>query len=104
MTRPDGDLLVLHHTELDPAWRGFGLGPVLASEAIWTPADGCGAVVVPPRDEGDAARWERIGFRRRVRPLGHLLDPGSPEALALRRERRADLGALAESCLAALRG
>ncbi|MDX3229855.1 hypothetical protein [Streptomyces sp. ME19-01-6] len=104
MTRPDGDLLVLHHIELDPAWRGFGLGPILASEAIWTLVDGCGAVVVDPKGESDTARWESVGFRRRVRPLGHLLDPGSPEALALWKERRADFGALAESYLAALRG
>ncbi|MES4906341.1 MULTISPECIES: hypothetical protein [unclassified Streptomyces] len=104
VTRPDGDLLVLHHVELDPAWRGFGLGPILASEAIWTLVDGCGAVVVDPRDERGAARWESIGFRRRVRPLGHLLDPASARPLALRKERRADFDALAESYLAALRG
>ncbi|MFH9571894.1 hypothetical protein [Streptomyces sp. NPDC017230] len=39
MTSSDGDLLILFDIRLDKAWRGFGLGPVLASEAIWALAD-----------------------------------------------------------------
>ncbi|MEU3731154.1 hypothetical protein AB0E81_17290 [Streptomyces sp. NPDC033538] len=39
MTSSDGDLLILFDMRVDKAWRGFGLGPVLASEAIWALAD-----------------------------------------------------------------
>ncbi|NEB08329.1 hypothetical protein G3I32_05500 [Streptomyces coelicoflavus] len=120
MTTCDGDLLVLFDVRLDPAWRGFGLGPVLAAEAVWTLADGCSAVITDthptefpdrPRPEAEyrravekiAALWESVGFRRRARPLGHLLDPRTDEARNLRNERRGDLDALADAWRESLR-
>ncbi|KAF2779457.1 hypothetical protein [Streptomyces sp. OM5714] len=120
MTTCDGDLLVLFDVRLDPAWRGFGLGPVLAAEAVWTLADGCSAVITHthptefpdrPRPEAEyrraveriAALWESVGFRRRAGPLGHLLDPRTDEARDLRNERRRDLDALAGAWRASLR-
>ncbi|MFE2594752.1 hypothetical protein ACFXDD_38140 [Streptomyces anthocyanicus] len=118
MTSCDGDLLVLFDIRLDPAWRGFGLGPVLAAEAVWTLADGCCAVLAathptefPDARMGEAAYrraaekiaalWKDVGFRWRARPLGHLLDPRSGEARDLRNERRGDLDALADAWRAA---
>ncbi|WP_217244869.1 hypothetical protein [Streptomyces sp. AC602_WCS936] len=120
MTSADGDLLVLFDVRLDEAWRGFGLGPVLVSEAVWTLADGCSAVITDthptefpdrPRPEAEyrraeekiAALWESVGFRRRARPLGHLLDPRTDEARELRNERRRDLDALADAWRESLR-
>ncbi|WP_328561043.1 hypothetical protein [Streptomyces coelicoflavus] len=120
MTTCDGDLLVLFDMRLDPAWRGFGLGPVLAAEAVWTLADGCSAVITAthptefpdrPGPEAEyrraaekiAALWESVGFRQRTRPLGHLLDPRSGEARDLRNERRRDLDALADAWRGSLR-
>ncbi|MFG3131207.1 hypothetical protein [Streptomyces tendae] len=120
MTTCDGDLLALYEIRLDPAWRGFGLGPVLAAEAVWTLADGCSAVTTAthptefpdrPRSEAEyrraaekiAALWESVGFRQRTRPLGHLLDPRSGEARDLRNVRRRDLDALADAWRESLR-
>ena len=120
MTSSDGDLLVLHDLRLEPAWRGFGLGPVLAAEAVWTLADGCSAVLAAthitefpdgPMSEAEFGRagekitalWESVGFRRRARPLGHLLDPRTDEARDLRNERRRDLDALADAWRESLR-
>lgn len=91
VTSADGDLLVLFDVRLDEAWRGFGLGPVLVSEAIWTLADGCSAVIAAD------PLWESVGFRRRVDPLGHLMDPATEEVRDLRNERRKDLDALADA-------
>ncbi|MFD9688436.1 hypothetical protein ACFXPX_32760 [Kitasatospora sp. NPDC059146] len=42
------DLLVLDHAELTGPWRGFGLGPILAAEAIDRLNGGCGAVLLHP--------------------------------------------------------
>ncbi|GAA3815335.1 hypothetical protein GCM10023083_56810 [Streptomyces phyllanthi] len=120
----DGDLLVLYDIRLDSAWRGFGLGPILASQAIWALADGCSAVTVATHiseyagderrsptheqwtraNEKITALWESIGFRRRANPLGHLLDPGTTEARDLRNEQRKKFDALADAYRAALRG
>ncbi len=120
VTDCDGDLLVLFDMRLDPAWRGFGLGPVLAAEAVWTLADGCSAVItathpteLPDAPMGEAAfgragekiaaLWESVGFRRRAGSLGHLLDPRTDEARDLRNERRRDLDALADAWRGSLR-
>ncbi|MFF5343234.1 hypothetical protein ACFY4H_21370 [Streptomyces althioticus] len=116
MTSSDGDLLVLTGLRLDPEWRGFGLGLVFASQALWTLAGGCSAVAVdirPPvvTDEGrrlTSAEWDRaieklvafsrcLGFRRRPRPLGHLLDPASAEARDAREEHRRRYDALVDA-------
>ncbi|MFC7816989.1 MULTISPECIES: hypothetical protein [unclassified Streptomyces] len=97
MTSADGDLLVLFDVRLDDAWRGFGLEPVLVSEAVWTLADGCCAVLAAD------PLWESVGFRRRANPLGHLMDPATEEARDLRNERRRDLDALADAYRRSLR-
>ncbi|WP_344630061.1 hypothetical protein [Streptomyces glaucosporus] len=116
MVSCDGDLLVLSDVRLDQAWRGFGLGPILASQAIWTLVDGCSAVAVEttvselPEDRRSlsqeewtqangkiTALWESIGFRRRSNPLGHLLDPRTAEARDLRNEQRRRFDALAHA-------
>jgi GNAT superfamily N-acetyltransferase len=78
---PVGDLLILDRVFLDKVWRGFGLGPVFAQEAILRLQGGCCAVACAPgpaerpesgqgwSQEGyDAATakiavlWETIGF------------------------------------------
>lgn len=48
VTHPVGDLLILDRVSLDKAWRGFGLGPALAAEAIRRLSGGCCAVAVFP--------------------------------------------------------
>ncbi|MDT6985087.1 hypothetical protein ACFSUJ_15110 [Streptomyces lusitanus] len=101
VTSPDGDLLALTHVRLDPEWRGFGLGPVLASQALWTLAGGCGAVAVDLREAGLTALCEALGFRRRPRPLGHLLDPASEAARDAREEQRRRYDALVDAWRAA---
>ncbi|TPQ20158.1 hypothetical protein [Streptomyces sporangiiformans] len=121
VTSSDGDLLVLYNIQLDETWRGFGLGPILASQAIWTLADGCSAVTTAtsiteyPEDqhaltheqwtranEKITALWESIGFRRHTAPLGHLLDPRTTEARDLRNARRQDFDQLVDAYRAAL--
>ncbi|MGP2436840.1 hypothetical protein [Streptomyces sp. JW3] len=105
VTSADGDLLALYDITLDKAWRGFGLGPVLACQAVWALAGGCSAVTVATHvSEQLTGLWEDIGFRRCVRPLGHLLDPRSAEAREPRNEQRRKFDALADAYHAALRG
>lgn len=78
---PVGDLLILDRVVLDRAWRGFGLGPFFAQEAILRLEGGCCAIACAPgpaerpddglersQEEHDAATakiaalWETIGF------------------------------------------
>ncbi|MGW2564245.1 hypothetical protein ACWCXB_34575 [Streptomyces sp. NPDC001514] len=77
---PVGDLLILDRMFLEAEWRGFGLGPGFAAEAIRRLAGGCCAVAARPgpgewpagckarpadRDratEKIAALWRSIGF------------------------------------------
>ena len=40
--------LVLHHVQLTPLWRGFGLGPLLAGSAIKRLSSGARVAVVHP--------------------------------------------------------
>ncbi|PCG87107.1 hypothetical protein CIB93_04470 [Streptomyces sp. WZ.A104] len=71
------DLLVLDKAELDEGWRGFGLGPMIAADALRRLAPGCRAVMVHPapidatgmsKDEWARARdrlrelWATVGF------------------------------------------
>jgi hypothetical protein len=81
----ESDILVLYKAELEEQWRGFGIGAVLAGQAIKQFGHGClGVVLQPasilPRTENDAqARqqaakkiakaWGKIGFT----PLGEDL-------------------------------
>jgi GNAT superfamily N-acetyltransferase len=64
------DLLVMDRVVLDKPWRGFGLGPVLAAEAINRLEPGCRAVacspgVSEPDDDWkpDQAEWDRVMAR-----------------------------------------
>lgn len=82
---------------LDPEWRGFGLGPVFASQALWTLADGCSAVAVDDRQPELTALSEVLGFRLRPRPLGRLLHPASEEARDAREEHRRRYDALVDA-------
>ncbi|ALO91225.1 hypothetical protein SHL15_7674 [Streptomyces hygroscopicus subsp. limoneus] len=112
VTHPVGDLLLLDRVSLHKAWRGFGLGPVLAAEAIRRLSGGCCAVAAYPamgeypedheqvteayRRQAKtkiAALWESIGFQPFRRGVW-LLDTAlrQPEELLL--ARRTDLHAL----------
>lgn len=109
---PVGDLLILDRVTLDRAWRGFGLGPVLAAEAIRRLSPGCCAVAAYPamgeypqdreqltaayrRRAGKkiAALWESIGFRSFRRGVW-LLDTARRQPQELLLARRDELRAL----------
>ncbi|MGW4197117.1 hypothetical protein [Streptomyces sp. NPDC005004] len=51
------DLLVMERVTLAPAWRGFGLGPVLAAEAIDRLAPGVRAVACSPGISAHPEGW-----------------------------------------------
>ncbi|MGV9790830.1 hypothetical protein [Streptomyces sp. NPDC003435] len=88
------DLLVMNRVTLEPDWRGFGLGPILAAEAINRLSPGIRAVACTPgisaheedwrptRAEFDqvtariAAGWRTMGFAP-YRDHIHLLPMGS---------------------------
>ncbi|WP_255311067.1 hypothetical protein [Streptomyces viridosporus] len=111
LAHPVGDLLVMDRVVLDPAWRGFGLGPVLAGSAIRRLAQDCVAVVCEPGDADgrettdeqhrEAAvklgrLWSRIGlepFRHGV----HFLDCHLQRPRDLLAERRKEFAALCRS-------
>lgn len=89
LAHPIGDLLIMDRVILEPSWRGFGLGPVLAGAAIRRLSAGCAAVVCEPgsaegqREQSDAdlaqarvklaAVWAKIGFEP-FREGVHVLD------------------------------
>ncbi|WP_405468117.1 hypothetical protein [Streptomyces anulatus] len=106
---PVGDLLILDRVFLTKPWRGFGLGPVFAAEAIRRLSGGCCAVAAEPgmaewpdnRDDVTdayratakkkiAALWESIGFHT-FRNGVQLLDTSLQESDDLLRQRRSDL-------------
>ncbi|MGW8743657.1 hypothetical protein [Streptomyces sp. NPDC055794] len=106
---PVGDLLILDRVFLARPWRGFGLGPVFAAEAIRRLSGGCCAVAAEPgiaewpenRDEVSdadraaakakiAALWESIGFHTFHGGV-QLLDTSLQEPVDLHRARRTDL-------------
>jgi GNAT superfamily N-acetyltransferase len=116
VTRPSPDLLVMWEARLDPAWRGFGLGPVLAAEAIETLATGCCAVLTctvtreRPADasarspeeyrRGEAAlaaTWQQVGFRYDGSRLLGMLDPAGADCRRSREHLRARRAALADA-------
>ncbi|MFG3490061.1 hypothetical protein [Streptomyces sp. NPDC047972] len=106
---PVGDLLILDRVFLAEPWRGFGLGPAFAAEAVRRLSGGCCAVAAEPgrgewpdnRDDitdayratatkKTAALWESIGFHP-FRNGVHLLDTSLQEPDDLLRRRRNDL-------------
>ncbi|MEU4030524.1 hypothetical protein [Streptomyces anulatus] len=74
-------LLVMDRVTLDEPWRGFGLGPVLAIEAIHRLMPGCRAIVCSPGIADisehrlrEHAEWDRV--------TGRSPEGGSPSASA----------------------
>lgn len=83
------DLLIVHEIQLDPKWRGHGLGALLAGLAIRRLSGGCQAAVCYPApldwdENGDPDRWDtavaalstvwsRLGFQH-FRNGVHVLD------------------------------
>ncbi|WCN05132.1 hypothetical protein [Streptomyces sp. M92] len=119
---PVGDLLILDRVLLARHWRGFGLGPVFAAEAIRRLSGGCCAVAAEPgmaewpdnRDEVSdadratakakiAALWESIGFHAFHGGV-QLLDTSLQEPIDLHRARRKDLEDLSAAYRAHLEG
>ncbi|SDS54408.1 hypothetical protein SAMN05216371_0131 [Streptomyces sp. TLI_053] len=97
VTLPAGDLLVLDRVRLAKEWRGFGLGPICAAEAIRRLSAGCCAVATYPamaeypadrQEVTEAYRstakkkiealWESIGFHPFKNGVW-LLDPALRE-------------------------
>ncbi|MFD7071424.1 hypothetical protein ACFV97_29820 [Streptomyces sp. NPDC059913] len=112
---PVGDLLILDRVFLDKEWRGFGLGPVFAAEAIRRLAGGCCAVAAQPglgelpdgvhevprayREQATkeiAALWRSIGFRDFTDGV-QLLDPALRQPSDLLRNARQHLTSLSHS-------
>ena len=112
---PAGDLLILDRVVLDKPWRGFGLGPVFAAEAIRRLSGGCCAVAAEPNmaewpDDREkvseayrqqarrkiAALWESIGFTSFQNGV-YLLDPALREPADRLAQRRQELHQLAQA-------
>ncbi|MEU6277082.1 hypothetical protein ABZ871_32460 [Streptomyces populi] len=108
LAHPVGDLLVMDRVVLEPAWRGHGLGPVLAGAAIRRLSQDCVAVACEPgsadgremtEDQhreavGKLGRvWERIGFEP-FRNGVHILDCHLQHPQGLLAERQEEFGAL----------
>ncbi|MCX4618025.1 hypothetical protein ACFZAB_34385 [Streptomyces albogriseolus] len=119
---PVGDLLILDRVFLTRPWRGFGLGPVFAAEAIRRLSGGCCAVAAEPgmaewpenRDAVSdayratakakiAALWESIGFHAFHGGV-QLLDTSLQEPIDLHHARRKDLEDLSAAYRAHLEG
>lgn len=111
---PVGDLLILDRVWLDRAYRGFGLGPIFAMEAVRRLSGGCCAVAVEPGvsewPDGDpsllsdaendeatakiAALWESIGFQP-FKDGVYLLDTALDDSSIIS-QRRKELAALGQ--------
>ncbi|WFB11385.1 hypothetical protein LRS74_33430 [Streptomyces sp. LX-29] len=119
---PVGDLLILDRVFLSRPWRGFGLGPAFAAEAVRRLSGGCCAVAAEPgmaewpenreevtdayraaAKEKIAALWESIGFHPFQRGV-QLLDTSRQEPVDLHRQRRNDLEELSAAYQAHLSG
>ncbi|MGI5461224.1 hypothetical protein ACQEWB_50385 [Streptomyces sp. CA-249302] len=77
--REDGDLLLLLKVELDPAWRGFGLGAFLTRQALHVLGRGCRVVATTCVEDADSPTGRLMlaaGFRP-VSPLLAVLDQSS---------------------------
>ncbi|MFI2315178.1 hypothetical protein [Streptomyces sp. CB00072] len=108
LAHPVGDLLVMDRVILEPRWRGFGLGPVLAGAAIRRLSPGCTAVLCEPgsadgremteeQHQEAAAKlarvWSTIGFDPFQHGV-HFLDCHLQRPLDLLAERQQELTAL----------
>ncbi|MFG3384236.1 hypothetical protein [Streptomyces sp. NPDC047999] len=107
-------LLVMDRVTGDVPWRGYGLGAILATEAIHRLMAGCRAVACSPgitdlsdgrlksRAEWDrvntkiARGWERVGFRL-YQGTVYLLSPASLELEAQRQALRGQFAKLGAS-------
>lgn len=58
--------MILDRVFLQNPWRGFGLGPALAAEAIRRLADGCCAVAAYPAPSENGIRNARLLFTLKV--------------------------------------
>jgi GNAT superfamily N-acetyltransferase len=111
LAHPVGDLLVMDRVVLEPDWRGFGLGPILAGSAIRRLSAGCVAVVCEPGSadgremteaQHQAARrklaavWAQIGFNP-FRDGIYYLDCHLQDPLDLLAARRDEFTALCRS-------
>ncbi|WP_331746945.1 hypothetical protein OG923_34525 (plasmid) [Streptomyces halstedii] len=111
LAHPVGDLLVMDRVILEPAWRGFGLGPVLASAAIRRLSPDCTAVLCEPgsadgrkmteEQHREAAAklgrvWSTIGFEPFQHGV-HFLDCHLQRPLDLLAERQHEFTALCRS-------
>ncbi|MEU6894900.1 hypothetical protein ABZ934_24485 [Streptomyces sp. NPDC046557] len=108
LAHPVGDLLVMDRVTLEPARRGFGLGPVLAGAAIRGLSQNCVAVACEPgsadgRDLTEvqhreaaaklAGTWSRIGFEPFADGV-HVLDHHLQRPHDLLAARQRDFSAL----------
>ncbi|MEU5416691.1 hypothetical protein [Streptomyces clavifer] len=108
---PVGDLLVMDRVILEPEWRGFGLGPVLAGAAIRRLSPDCTAVLCEPGSADGrkmteeqhheaaaklARMWSTIGFEPFQHGV-HLLDCHLQRPLDLLAERQQEFTALCRS-------
>ncbi|MFJ9821149.1 hypothetical protein ACIRU3_39025 [Streptomyces sp. NPDC101151] len=111
LAHPVGDLLVMDRVVLEPVWRGFGLGLVLAGAAIRRLSQGCTAVVCEPgsadgrelteeQHREAAARlgrlWSAIGFEP-FQDGVHILDCHLQRPQDLLAERQEEFTALCRS-------
>ncbi|MFE5098160.1 hypothetical protein ACFRCI_50185 [Streptomyces sp. NPDC056638] len=111
LAHPVGDLLVMDRVILEPAWRGFGLGPVLAGAAIRRLSPDCTAVLCEPgsadgrkmteEQHREAAAklgrvWSTIGFEPFQHGV-HFLDCHLQRPLDLLSERQQEFTALCRS-------
>jgi len=108
LAHPVGDLLIMDRVILEPAWRGFGLGPILAGSAIRRLSQNCVAVACEPgsadgRELTDekhreaAAKlgrvWARIGFESFADGV-HILDCHLQRTEDILAERQEEFDAL----------
>ncbi|MFD3480500.1 hypothetical protein [Streptomyces sp. NPDC058695] len=111
LEHPVGDLLIMDRVVLEPAWRGFGLGPVLAGSAIRRLSEGCVAAVCEPasadgRELSEAEHreasvklgrvWETVGFVT-FQDGVHVLDCHLQRPQDLLAQRKEDFRALCGS-------
>ncbi|MEU1707604.1 hypothetical protein ABZ478_19700 [Streptomyces sp. NPDC005706] len=111
LAHPVGDLLIMDRVILEPAWRGFGLGPVLASVAIRRLSQDCVAVACEPgpadgremteeQHHQAAAKlarlWSTIGFEP-FQDGVHILDCHLQRPQDLLTERQKEFIALCRS-------